>query len=175
MFHLKFKDYTFLLGIGIVIAIVVVAYAQFNIRSQIQGASVVNGSVFDCRGDTFNLNVPVSNFEFHFFDHIKPGIEKECFWGASDYQVVYMKMLVGDASFNTKEMIDSMGGDAIDHRDMSDGVEIKVYDKEKREYTLGRIVATGEAFYMFVYHTQANTNFDDPIFRAFADSFQVVK
>jgi len=181
MFHLTFKDYAFLVGIGLLLFVVgggllLSGNLQQQYVSQADTPSEVvqNTGTFNCDGETFQLVVPVNEFEFDSFPHIAPGIEKECFWFSSQYKIAYMKAVDLSYTHDMDEIVSRTqeSENSLEYRKTNRGTEMKGYDTDKKEYAAAIFIGNGPEAYFLGYSSPYPVEFEDPNFRAFVDSFR---
>ncbi|MFA6050246.1 MAG: hypothetical protein WC761_03560 [Candidatus Paceibacterota bacterium] len=191
MFHLNFKDYAFLLGIGLLLFVVgggLLLSGNLQQQSDAPSEVVQNTGTFNCGGDRFGVDVPVDEFTFdpHFGERY-PEFFTDCRWTSETYDIIYSKFLkassdresdtadYGNFMTGMKEgMINNPEGYVIEHRDIGPNIfEIKFFDRELNQYQIGRFIGSDTSFIGFTMHSpQDNISLDDPRFRAFVDSFR---
>jgi len=190
MFHFHFKDYLFLILIAV--AIVVLGGAVYlsgnpnnpsltmNGSSNKDAVEIPNTGAFDCDGDTFTLSAPVENFEFNHLP-LSQGMEKNCSWVSDNYRFIYTRANSSFTGPYSKAVIEGFsevmnrGLKLIESRELDYGLEAIYLDEQAAEYQVSRFIINGDRIYFLGYYSPSLVTSDDPNYRAFVDSFRVIK
>jgi len=183
MFHFTFKDYLFLIAVPILLFAVGGALMlngnparQDYVSYDTPPIVVSNTGGFECKGDVFYVDVPVSKFRFDYYESEEDKIETSCFWGTSVYNIGYITKASDSEVHNIDDALkESLAlGDGIEYRKFQDGLEARGFVTEYGEYSLYRIIMDYPKVYLFAYYSSQPLSWDDPKFRAFVDSFRVI-
>jgi hypothetical protein len=192
MFHLNWKDNLFLVGITLLMIFVALVFAATykgvgvgnNYDTSVARDTNERSNVFDCRGDSFSINQPVSDFTFRDIQYESGNnVVKDCRWRAlsNEYNILYLKVL-DESQTDPESLINNFSpwisvdrSDRKFFRKTLNGFEEVVKAPDQNIYFIIKVMSFENNIYFLGKALLEITDLDNPSFRSFVDSFELIK
>jgi hypothetical protein len=136
------------------------------------------GNIFDCDGDKFKMGIPERGFLFRKMTDVQSGILYSCIWESDNKIIMYEK---GDSKLDIENVKKDFESQFVNNNNsskfvkFSNGYETYFFDNDKGKFSGTKIIFGVDYSYVFGLDSDYEILPNDPSFRSFVDSFELVK